>query len=196
MNLRSLCVVLLLTGTGCSVVKQSTTRSDWDSVDANKVKRLLVVTSPLPDGNEHVGQLWSKIARRYTNQKREFIAKEEVSVATLEAGPKSLCKEGIDGVLHLVPDVKKKGEGVEAAVKAQLVRCPDGEQDWSAEAAGSWDSNDKLLESTTKEYADDIGADVAPYVAPTFHLLKHTLDTLPNPVLTDADKDEKIENLD
>src|SRR4051794_29997591 len=113
MNARALIIVLLALSTGCSVVKRSTIRSDWASVDANKVKRLVVVTSPLPDNNEHVGQLWSKIARRYTNQKREFIAKEEVAVANLEGGPKSLCKEGIEGVLHLVPTVTRKGDGVE-----------------------------------------------------------------------------------
>src|SRR6476661_201641 len=121
MNARALVIVFLALSTGCSVVKETRIRSDWNTVDANKVKRLVVVTSPLPDNNEHVGQLWSRIARRYTNQKREFIAKEELAVATLEGGAKSLCKEGIEGVLHLAPTVARKGDGVEAAVSAQLI---------------------------------------------------------------------------
>ena len=191
MNLRWLLLAPCALVLGCSVVKHTRTRDDWASVDANRVKRLVIATSPLPDGNEKVGQLWSRIAKRYTNQKRDFLAKEEVATGTLE--PKSLCKEGIEGVLWLQPNVSHKGSGLEAAVKAQLLRCVDGETVWETDAAGSWDSVDPVLQSTTQEYASEFGAEVEPYVAPTFHLLKATLDTLPNPVLTEADKDERIE---
>lgn len=177
----------------CSVVKHTRTREDWPTVDANRVKRLLIVTSPFPDGQEKVGQLWSRIAKRYTNQKRDFLAKEDVALATLEGGAKAQCKEGIEGVIHLAPNLEKKGGGVEASVKAQLVRCVDGEVVWETDSAGSWDSVDPVLQSTTQQYASEIGPEVEPYVAPSFHLLKATLDTLPNPVLTEADKDERIE---
>lgn len=190
-------LVLALSGLllACSTVKHSQTAPDWNTVGAQQVKRLIVVTSPLPEGNENVGKLWSRIARRYVNQKREFLAKEEAATATLE-GAKSLCKEGIEGVLHLQPTVARKGNGVEESVKAVLVACPNGQEQWSAEAAGSWDSKDSLLEQTTKEYVEDLGPDVEPYVAPAFHLLKATLDTLPNPTLNEQDKDEKIELID
>lgn len=186
-------VAVLACSFGCSVVKHTRTRDDWKSVDANRVKRLLIVTAPLPDGDQKVGELWSRIAKRYTNQKRDFMAKEDMAQASVEGGAKSLCREGIEGVMHLQPNVERKGNGVEAAVKAQLVRCVDGEIVWETSAAGSWDSVDPVLQSTTQQYASELGPEVEPYVAPSFHLLKATLDTLPNPVLTEEDKDERIE---
>lgn len=190
---RILVVAVLAFSTGCSVVKHTRTREDWKTVDATRVKRLVIATSPLPDGNQKVGELWSRIAKRYTNQKRDFLAKEDVAVASLDGGAKSLCKDGIEGVIHLAPNLVRKGNGMEASVKAQLVRCRDAEVVWETDAAGSWDSVDPVLQSTTQQYASEIGAEVEPYVAPSFHLLKATLDTLPNPVLTEADKDERIE---
>lgn len=188
----SLLVVVALS-VSCSVVKHTRTREDWPTVDANRVKRLLVVTSPFPDAKQSVAQLWSRIARRYTNQKRDFLAKEEAVMETLANGAKGYCQEGIEGVIHLAPNVARKGNGVEASVKAQLIRCVDAEVVWETDAAGSWDSVDPVMQSITQQYASELGAEVEPYVAPTFHLLKATLDTLPNPILTEADKDERIE---
>jgi probable lipoprotein (TIGR04455 family) len=40
-------------------------------------------------------------------------------------------------------------------------------------------------------YAREYGAEVEKYIAPAMNLLRPTLDTLPNPELNDADKDEK-----
>jgi probable lipoprotein (TIGR04455 family) len=97
-------------------------------------------------------------------------------------------------VLWLAPDsVKLVGKGVEAGVKAQLLRCSDAGEIWAAEAAGSWNSEDKRYASLTEQYTGELGAEAGPYVAPSFRLLSATLDTLPDPVLTEEDTTEKIE---
>jgi probable lipoprotein (TIGR04455 family) len=180
---------------GCSVVKAARIREDWERVDRQRVKRLLVITQPLPDGNEKVGEMWSAIAARHVDLKRDFIIKEKVSrggAPTVEA--RTLCAEGIEGVLWLVPDVRRAGGGVEAAVEGRLLRCSDGEEVWSARAAGSWSSQEAGLRQTIQDYAAQFGAEVEPYVAASYHLLRATLDTLPNPVLTEEDQSDKIEN--
>lgn len=194
MNRLALVLGLVLLA-GCATVKSSRVRPDYEAVDKTQVKRLVVVTQPLPDGKKEVGELWSLVARRYVNQNRDFIAKANVA---LDGNPedtsfKGLCVENLEGILWLSPDVKRTGNGVEAAVKAQLLRCRDGQEVWGAEAAGSWPSEDDRYKELTVQYTSELGPEVSPYVAPTFRLLSATLDTLPRPQLNDEDVTEKIE---
>ena len=194
MNRLALVLGLVLLA-GCATVKTSRVRPDYETVDKTQVKRLAVVTQPLPEGKKDVGELWSLIARRYVNQNRDFIARSNIA---LDGNPedtsfKGLCVENLEGVLWLSPDVKRTGNGLEAAVKAQLLRCRDGQEVWAAEAAGSWPSEDERYKELTVQYTGELGSEVAPYVGPTFRLLSATLDTLPRPTLNDADVEEKIE---
>src|SRR4051812_845583 len=103
---------------GCATVKNSFTRPDYEQVDKQRVKRLVVVTRPLPDGKQPVGELWSLIARQYVNQNRDFLVKQNLTQAEPadDAALKALCTEGIEGVLLLAPQVKRTSEGAEAAV--------------------------------------------------------------------------------
>lgn len=181
--------------TGCSAVKHTQVHPDYEQVDKQRVKRLVVVTAPLPDDNQALGDLWSLIARQYVNQNRDFLVKEHTTraEATDTDALKALCVEGIEGVLRLDPQVKRTGEGADVAVRARLMRCADGEDVWSAEAAGGWDSNDEKFRERTAQYVQQFGAEVEPYVVPSYKLLQATLDTLPNPQLNDQDIDEKIE---
>lgn len=194
MNRLALVLGLVLLA-GCATVKNSRVRSDYETVDKTQVKRLVVVTQPLPDGKKEVGELWSLVARRYVNQNRDFIAKANVA---LDGNPedtsfKGLCVENLEGILWLSPEVKRTGNGVEASVKAQLLRCRDGQEVWAAQAAGSWPSEDERYKELTAQYTGELGPEVGPYVAPTFRLLSATLDTLPRPQLNDEEVTEKIE---
>ncbi|WNG40361.1 hypothetical protein F0U61_46745 [Archangium violaceum] len=194
MNRLALVLGLVLLA-GCSAVKHSRVRPDYETVDKTQVKRLVVVTQPFPDGKKEVGELWSLIARRYVNQNRDFIAKANVAI---DGNPedtsfKGLCVDNFEGVLWLSPDVKRTGKGVEAAVKAQLLRCRDGQEVWAAESAGSWPSEDERYKELNVQYTSELGPEVTPYVAPSFRLLSATLDTLPRPTLNDAEVEEKIE---
>jgi probable lipoprotein (TIGR04455 family) len=181
--------------TGCSAVKSSRIRSDYETVDKFRVKRLAVITQPLPDNNPEVGEMWSLIARRYVYQNRDFIPKSHIARPGQPEDPafKDQCTEGIDGVLWLAPDVKRQGKGVESSVSAKLLRCADGEEVWAAEAAGSWDSEDERYKELTTQYMQEFTPAVGPYVGPTFRLLMATLNTLPTPKLSDEEIMEKIE---
>ena len=194
MNRLALALGLVLLA-GCATVKSSRVRPDYEAVDKTQVKRLAVVTQPLPDGRQEVGELWSLIARRYVNQNRDFIARSSIAFPGTpeDTSFKGLCVENLEGILWLSPDVKRTGKGLEAAVKAQLVRCRDGQEVWGAEAAGSWPSEDERYKETIAQYTSELGPEVSPYVAPTFRLLSATLDTLPRPQLSEADVEEKIE---
>jgi probable lipoprotein (TIGR04455 family) len=197
----------MIASTGCATVKMTRLEPDYEATDKLKVKRLAVVTSvawhvpqqPTAEPEEKVRQLLSLMARRYVNQKRDFIVKKDViGEPNAQAQgidvfmPQKLCEEGLEGILWLDPELKREGNGVEAKVSAQLIRCGDAVAIWESQGAGSWPSTDTLLTQYTAEYVTKLGPEVEPYVAPSFHLLKAVLDTLPNPTLTDEDKDEKI----
>jgi len=195
MTKRLVVVLSLAVIAGCATVKNSFTRPDYEQVDKQRVKRLAVVTAPLPDGKPKVGELWSLIARQYVNQNRDFLVKSNQALAepTTAESLKALCVEGLEGVLLLVPQVKLNPGSADVAVRARLMRCADGEDVWSAEAAGGWESDDEKFRERTAQYVQELGPEVGPYVVPTYKLLQATLDALPNPQLNDQDIDEKIE---
>jgi probable lipoprotein (TIGR04455 family) len=195
MTKRLVLVLSLAVLAGCATVKNSFIRPDYEQVDKQRVKRLVVVTAPLPDGKQAVGDMWSLIARQYVNQNRDFLVKEHTTQAeTLDdAALKALCVEGLEGVLLLVPQVKLNPGGADVAVRARLMRCVDGADVWNAEAAGAWDSQDEKFRERAAQYVQQFGAEVEPYVVPSYKLLQATLDALPNPQLNDQDIDEKIE---
>lgn len=177
---------------GCATVRMTRLHPDYEAAWRAKVRRLVVVTHPRPEGRERLGELWSLLARRYVNQKRNFLAKKELAPGE-PVGAYALCEEGLEGILWLRPDVRRVKEGVEESLEAQLLACPEGTELWAARAAGSWPSRDPQLKETSDEYVKELGAEVEPFVAPAFRILKATLDTLPDPILSEDDISEKIE---
>lgn len=191
--MRALPLILVMLTSGCSIVKSSFIRDDWAQADQKAVKRLAIVVSPSPDAKAKAGEAFARIARRYVNQKRDFLVKKELTAAT---APKltELCggEDAIEGVLFLEPALTAKGEGFEIELKGSLARCPDGREAWNSSAAGSFPSKDPGLVEVTNVYVQEFGAEVGPYVPPAMNVLRPLLDTLPQPVLTEADVDEKL----
>ncbi len=200
-RLGALLAVLALTGCA-SVVRNVRVSEDWAAVDQDRVKRLVILTSPLPDGSEPVGRMWSTLSARHVDLKNKFIIKAVESAPIVEGtafDPLARCRlvvdeepQQVDGVLWLKPDVKRKGEGVEAAVEGLLLRCVDGQTVWSANAAGSWGAKDKKLEQTIADYVREFGPEVEPYVVGSWNVLRAALDTLPEPRLTEDEETEKV----
>ena len=186
-----LCVMVVLPA--CSVVKASTLRPDWAQEDQRLVKRLAVVVEPLPDGNPKAAELVARIARRYVNLKRDFLVKREV-FADKAIALAEVCggDDAIEGMLVLHVTLTKRGEGYESELTGALQRCSDGREAWSVNAAGSFASKDERLTEVTQVYVREVGVEVEPYVAPVMNLLRPALDTLPQPVLTEDDVNEKL----
>jgi probable lipoprotein (TIGR04455 family) len=186
-------VVLLLALSSCSIVKAARIRDDWAQADQRAVRRLVVVVQPLPEGNQKAGEAFARIARRYVNQKRDFLVKKEV---VLSEAPKlaELCggEDAIEGVLFLKPSLKAAGSGFEAELSGALARCTDGREAWTGQAAGSFPAKDPGLVEVTANYVQELGPEVDRYVPPAMNLLRPLLDTLPQPILTEADVDEKL----
>jgi hypothetical protein len=75
------------------------------------LKRLAVVVQPLPEGQARVGEAFALIARRYVNQKRDFLVKVERFEAEAPALD-ALCggDDAIEGVPWLHLTLVAKGE--------------------------------------------------------------------------------------
>ncbi|MEK6606921.1 MAG: MXAN_6521/LA_1396 family lipoprotein [Myxococcota bacterium] len=185
-------VAPILALSGCATVRRVELRPDYDAVDRTRTLRLIAVTAPPPAGDPKLGELWSLIARRYANHHRDFIVSRH---AWGEAVPADACSGATQGVLRLTPTVARRKDGeAEVGVVARLSRCADGVTVWEAEAAGAWPERDESVAELTARYADELGGGIRPWVAASFHLLRHALDELPHPKLS-ADQDilEKVE---
>lgn len=191
--MKLLSLFLLFAVSSCSIVKTTFVRDDWTQTDQQTVKRLAIVVQPVPAGNLKAGEAFARIARRYVNQKRDFLVKKEVA----QAEPlklEQLCggDDAIEGVLFLKPTFVPVGSGFETQLTASLNRCSDGREAWSAQAASSFPSKDAGLVEVTAAYVQEFGPEVEPYIPPALNLLRPLLDTLPQPVLTEADVEEKL----
>jgi probable lipoprotein (TIGR04455 family) len=182
--------LLLLIG-ACSIVTQHRVRPDYDAVDRTRTVRLVVLVTPIPQGGAVVGDLVGLITQRYANHHRDFIVRGH---RVADSMPGDACTDGVEGVLHVSPMLDRQGEDVDASVRARLTRCRDGQEVWSASGEGSWQSRGEHVAELTDSYVAELGETVRPYVAPSFHLLRAVLDTLPRPELPDDDAVmEKIE---
>lgn len=190
---RLLVLVPLLLSPACAVVKASHLRDDWTKGDQQLLRRVAVVVQPLPAGNQKAGETFARIARRYVNMKRDFLVKQEV-VQAEPVKPEAICgtDEHIEGILFLHVTMTGNGGGFETELKAALARCPDLREAWTAEAAGSFPSKDEGLKEITGVYVRELGADAEAYVAPAMNVLRPALDTLPQPLLNEDDRTEKM----
>ncbi|MDF1566164.1 MAG: MXAN_6521/LA_1396 family lipoprotein [Deltaproteobacteria bacterium] len=180
MPTRSLALIALaLLAGGCGTVRSSWIRPDYPATDRTETVRLQVITSPAPADVPEACELMSLVARRYTNQKRDFIAK----VNRCDQTPPTTCDEGIDGLLLLEPTAEVQETKIALKVEAKLLRCKDREPIWTATGAGRWPKSDDKVKELAATYGSELGAVVIPWVPATFHLLRAMLDTLPMPAL-------------
>lgn len=184
---------LVALASACSGVRNQYVRPDYEAADRTKTVRLAVITSPLPEGNEQLGLLWSEMARKYTNDHRDFIVKTAHSAAKV---PWELCvtsESPLEGLLVLEPKLARAGAAVDVDVEARLLRCSDGMTVWTASLADAWPSEDETLTEVRKHYVTKYGDGVQPYVAPSFQALRTILELMPKPQLDDAGVMEKID---
>lgn len=186
--MKRLLILLLLPACGPSV--ESFVRADYPQVDARAVKRVALVVAPPPGGDEATGRMWSLVARRWTNQHRNFIVKRNTTALTFD---RTTACAGMQGVIRLNPGVTPDGDGFAVDLDAELLRCTDGERIWSARVAGSFEADDEHVQAMRDVYEREVGPSAGPQVAAAIHSVRAAFETLPQPVLTEDEEMEKIE---
>jgi probable lipoprotein (TIGR04455 family) len=167
---------------GCSSVVDTRLRDDYGAVDRQRTLRLAVIAAPLPAGLQDLGDVWSMMARKYVNQHRDFIVVQDRAEAVV---PADACGERIEGVLLLACRAERRGERVDTAVTARLVRCSDRAEVWQTRAAGTWSTTDDDLVEARRYWVSQSAPVVEPYVVATYRLLTDVLATLPHPTMPD-----------
>ncbi|MSQ81538.1 MAG: hypothetical protein EXR77_01280 [Myxococcales bacterium] len=189
---------------GCGgTLGQTWTVDNYAASDQAQTKRLAVAVTVSTHGvtagaTQAVQQLWANVARRYANQHRDFLVRGAVVAASTQTALAMACGLGtadrpIQGAIVVVGAQTAVGDGAQVAVQAQLVRCADAKVIWKASGENRFASDDPTVAELTQFYMRELGAGVQPWVAPVFHLLRTVLETMPAPVLSDAETMEKID---
>lgn len=186
--------VLLLLSLGlcaCTPVRAVWLRTDWSTVQADRIKRIQVLVAPLPADRDDLGALWGTLTREYINEHLDFLvysARWSPEISEREA-----CAAPLDGLLRLRPQVSDRGTKVRVGLHASLYSCHEHKEVWRATGRLTARKKDPLFEATAEAYAERLGPPVRDYVAASFRLLQQVADRLPKPRLTEADIDEKID---
>ncbi len=186
--------VLLLASlvlSACTPIRSVWLRTDWDATQANQIKRIQVLVSPLPENREDLGALWGLLAKEYINEHLDFLVYSARWAENLS--PRDACAAPLDGILLLQPLIRRKGNWLFVSAQAQLYSCHEHQVLWRAHGRLTGPVADRLFLATAATYAERLGEPVRDYVAASFRLLQQLADRLPKPRLTEADIDEKID---
>jgi len=186
----ALLLVVALAATGCaSAIDSRFALRGYDARGAGAIKRI-AVAAWAPRELAGVGELAVQVATDLVKLRKNYLVKRP---AVLEREFAEAC-DGVEGVLAVrVLDVQVAGDNVTTRAEASLFRCTDGALLWRTGGALEASSKDANLQNLAAAYVDRAGEGARRYAAPLFALLQQLLAPLPDPVLTDAEIDEKIE---
>ena len=184
-------VLISLLLSACAPVRSVWLRGDWETTQADQVKRIQVFVAPLPAQREDLGALWATMTKEYINEHLDFLvysARWDANFAL-----KAACVAPLEGILLLRPKTEERGKSIWVAVEAELYSCQEDQPLWKVSAQLSAKRSDPLFKATAGAYAERFGEPVRDHVASSFRLLQRVADRLPKPRLTETDIDEKID---
>lgn len=186
----TLLIVVALAATSCaSAIDSRFALRGYDARDAGAVKRI-AVAAWAPRELAGVGEVAVQVATDLVKLRKNYLVKQSAVLARAYA---EAC-DGVEGALAVrVLDVQVSGDDVTTRAEASLFRCSDGALLWRTAGALEASSSDANLQNLAAAYVERAGEGARRYAAPLFALLQQLLAPLPDPVLTDAEIDEKIE---
>ncbi|EMJ67559.1 MULTISPECIES: MXAN_6521/LA_1396 family lipoprotein [Leptospira] len=178
---------LIFTITNCTV-KYVKAGPIWEKELAT-FKRLAVYVPAESEAGNFEKQLAAKIAENYLSHHKEFIIYPFRSGnGTCGASPKK-----VQGIFQLKIREKETSDKVELSALGKVIHCAKGETLWEGLAEDSYPKNIENNQSLINTYTQLYGKEIAGKVNPYFFLLQNLLDKLDSPILSEEEKDEKIE---
>jgi probable lipoprotein (TIGR04455 family) len=185
----ALLVALLATASCASAIDSRFALRGYDARGSGAVKRI-AVGAWAPHELTGVREVAVQVATDLVKLRKNYLVKRP---AVLERDFAEAC-EGVEGVLAIrVLDLQVAGDAVTTRAETSLFRCADGALLWRTGGALEASSKDANLQNLAAAYVERAGEGARVYAAPLFALLQQLLAPLPDPVLTDAEIDEKIE---
>lgn len=178
---------MIVATTNCTV-KYVKTGPIWEKELAT-FKRLAVHVSAESEAGNSEKQLAAKIAENYLSHHKEFI------IYPFRSGSGTCGGSGkkVQGIFQLKIREKETSDKVELSALGKVIHCTKGEILWEGLAENSYFKNTEENQSLINTYTQLYGKEIAGKVNPYFFLLQSLLDKLDSPILTEEEKDEKIE---
>ncbi|EQA63290.1 MXAN_6521/LA_1396 family lipoprotein [Leptospira alexanderi] len=178
---------LALTITNCTV-KYVKTGPTWEK-ELTTFKRLAVYVPAVSEAGNSEKQLAAKIAENYLSHHKEFI------IYPFRSGNGTCGGSGkkVQGIFQLKIREKETSDKVELSALGKVIHCTKGETLWEGLAEDSYPKNIGENQSLINTYTQLYGKEIAGKVNPYFLLLQNLLDKLDSPILSEEEKDEKIE---
>ncbi|MDV6234766.1 MXAN_6521/LA_1396 family lipoprotein [Leptospira ellisii] len=183
----SFTIVLLFAFSNCTV-KYVKNAPDWEN-KLGTFKRIAVRVAPESAAGISEKKLASKIAENYLSHHKEFI------IYPYRSG-EGICgtsDKKVQGIFQIAVSERETPDKLNLSILGKVVSCSKAEVLWEGLAENSYskttDENQSLINTYTQLYGKEIAGKVNGY----FFLLQSLLDKLNSPVLTEDEKDEKIE---
>ena len=173
----------------CSAVQSVYQKPGYDVGGAEAVKRI-AVGSWAPSDHAGLADILTVVTADLVKLRKNYLVYESVAIKQSWA---ELCGERQGVLLVRALDAQVTGKSVRLDLVLELYRCQDGALLWRAAGQATNDADDPDLVQLSESYSRQVGGPATQYAAPAFALLQQLIAELPNPTLTGADVDEKIE---
>lgn len=212
--------MLALLGMMSCTVKYTYTKPDYETVEKQRLKKVVLVqtfepssgagvqtsietggkasenTGPNPVANaEKKATLFALIAREFITHHHEYIVLRPRDNAAL-TDPAATCSADrrLDGMIISRFKQWNESDGcVRLEVQSTLYDCTSGARVWEALARHTYASEAPSLAVLIQAYSKRVGPEIRGSVAPVYLLVRKLFASLPDPALTSADVDAKIE---
>lgn len=181
--------VLILTVFYCSTVREVKRDNDLKG-KLSGLKRIAVVVPSVSKLTKMEQLFLAEISKDQISAKKDFIvfrSPEKFKGLCTKDNPK------IEGIFQMNSVQEEKGGSLKIELYSSLLDCRDGKTVWSATSAGTFSLNSRENESLRKTYTQKFGLGIESRVNPYFQMINEMLEELESPILTESEKDEKIE---
>lgn len=179
-------------GAGCSSVRHTYRQAGYDVHGEGAVKRVAVV-GWAPQAEADLGPVLAHVAADLVKLRKNYLV---TGASSGYAGRWSMaCDANVQGValVRALEVERVSGGKVRLALSLELLRCSDGALLFRNEAEGTRAFDDAHLRGLTQNYTALLGEDAKHFAAPSFGLLQPMVGQLPDPLLSEAEVEEKIE---
>ncbi|TGM60918.1 MXAN_6521/LA_1396 family lipoprotein [Leptospira adleri] len=184
----SISLIVLVFVTANCTVKYIKSGPTWEK-DLGTFKRLAVQVPAESEAGESEKKLAGKITENYLSHHKEFIIYPYKTGAAICGS----SDKKVQGIFQLKIIEKETPEKVKVTALGKVVHCKKGETLWEGLAENSYSKNTEENLSLINTYTQLYGKEIAGKVNPYFFLLQTLLEKLDSPILTEDEKDEKIE---
>jgi probable lipoprotein (TIGR04455 family) len=188
-----LIIIAVIFAAACSSVQKVYQQSDYGKDPLKMIKRIYILTKN-ETSDESKSMAFLLISADMVKSNTNYIIKGTGS--SNNDSPASLCA-GFEGVAVFTLIKSELNSDQRIRVKGELYKCPDKILIWEAFAEADLGvSGDKKLENMSLMYEEKlnkIDGKAGRYAPAMFSVLYDVIKTIPNPVLTEDEVNEKIE---